>query len=64
VRRCGKSTLFEMYQESLIKEGISKDCIHSLNLGDIDNEPLKNYKKLYEHIKSKLVANKMNYVFI
>jgi predicted AAA+ superfamily ATPase len=66
VRRRGKSTFFEMYQESLIKGGVSKDCIHSLNLEDedIDNESLKNYKKLYEHIKSKLVPNKMNHVFI
>ncbi|MDR2436687.1 MAG: AAA family ATPase [Endomicrobium sp.] len=64
VRRCGKSTLFEMYQESLIKGGISKDCIHSLNLEDIDNEPLKNYKILYRYIKNRLIPNKMNYVFI
>jgi predicted AAA+ superfamily ATPase len=36
VRRCGKSTFFEMYQESLIKGGVSKDRIHSLNLEDED----------------------------
>jgi predicted AAA+ superfamily ATPase len=64
VRRCGKSTLLELYQTELIKQGVSPVQIHALNLEDIDNEPLKNYKALYAHLKKRLISGKMNYVFI
>jgi predicted AAA+ superfamily ATPase len=64
VRRCGKSTLFELYQAELIKRGVAPQQIHALNLEDIDNEPLQNYKALYAYFKKRLSASKMNYVFI
>ena len=31
IRRCGKSTLFEIYQDYLINNGVSSDQIISIN---------------------------------
>ncbi len=64
VRRSGKSTLFEIYQNYLLQSGISHKQIISINFEDIDFEELTDYKKLHSFIKSKLNKNKMNYIFL
>jgi predicted AAA+ superfamily ATPase len=64
VRRCGKSTMFELYQEELKRQGVKAKQIQSINLEDLDNEPLKDYHKLYKYITKNLVADKKNYVFL
>ncbi|MDR1195200.1 MAG: ATP-binding protein [Endomicrobium sp.] len=64
VRRCGKSTMFELYQEELKRQGVKAKQIQSINLEDLDNEPLKDYHKLYKHITKNLVPDKKNYVFL
>ena len=64
VRRCGKSTLFELYIDYLRKMGTADSQIISINLEDLENADLLDYKALYNHIKDKLVPDKMNYIFI
>ena len=64
VRRCGKSTLFEIYKDYLLKNGVEKIQIISINFEDMDYEELTDYKKLYEYIKSKIIEDKKNYVFL
>ncbi len=64
VRRSGKSTIFKLYQGELLKSGINKKQIQNINLEDIDNESLLDYKKLYEHVKNNLIPNKKNYIFL
>ena len=64
VRRCGKSTLFEIYKDFLLENGVSKNQIISINFEDMDYEELTDYKKLYEYIKSKMIEDKKNYIFL
>ena len=64
VRRCGKSTLFEIYKDYLLKNGVEKIQIISINFEDMDYEELRDYKKLYEFIKSKMLEDKKNYIFL
>ena len=64
VRRCGKSTLFELYIDCLRKMGTEDRQIISINLEDLENADLLDYKALYSYIKEKLVPDKMNYIFI
>ena len=64
VRRCGKSTLFEIYKDYLLKNGVEKIQIISINFEDMDYEELTDYKKLYEYIKSKIIEDKKNYIFL
>ncbi|MDR3124492.1 MAG: ATP-binding protein [Endomicrobium sp.] len=64
VRRCGKSTLFELYQSELLKYGITNKQIHSINMEDPAYENLLNWKNLYNYINKRLVLGKKNYIFI
>ncbi|MDR1565454.1 MAG: ATP-binding protein [Oscillospiraceae bacterium] len=64
VRRCGKSTLFELYIERLKAEGVLPEQIIFVNLEDEDYSELRDYKKLHEYVKSLILPDKWIYVFI
>ena len=64
VRRCGKSTLFELYIDRLKQMGVEDRQIIFLNLEALENAELLEYQALYRYITSKLVADKKNYIFI
>ena len=53
IRRCGKSTLLEIYQDYLKDNGVEDNKIISINFEDADYEELQDRKKLYEYIKAK-----------
>lgn len=64
IRRCGKSTLLNMYQKYLLKNGINNCQIISINFEDYEFDELKDPKELYQYIKSRLIPNKMVYIFL
>ncbi len=64
IRRCGKSTLLEIYKNYLIEIGIEQEQIISVNLEDLKYNFIKDYMDLYNYINDKLKSNKKNYVFI
>ncbi len=64
IRRCGKSTLLEMFRDYLLKNGVLPEQIISLNFEDFDNEELCDARKLYAYIKEHSVPDKMNYIFL
>lgn len=64
IRRCGKSTLFKLFQQYLLENGVLPEQIQSINLEDINFEELRDYHKLHAHIQSSLIADKMNYIFL
>ncbi|SDB26313.1 hypothetical protein SAMN02910317_01298 [Ruminococcaceae bacterium FB2012] len=64
IRRCGKSTLFELFCQKLISDGVQPEQIIMLNFEDAEYEELCDCKILYEHIKAKLLPDKMNYIFL
>ena len=64
IRRCGKSTLMELFKKYLIKNGIDNSQIISINLEDLRFNFIKNYMDLYNYINEILVEDKKNYVFI
>ncbi len=63
IRRCGKSTLFELYIEYLKSIGIQDNHIISINLENPDNE-FNNYKELYQFVKGQIKDNNQHYVFL
>ena len=63
IRRCGKSTLFELYIDYLKKIGIENNHIISINLENPDNE-FNTYKELYKFVKEQIKDNKQYYVFL
>ena len=64
VRRCGKSTLFDLFIDYLKQEGVQEEQIIRLNLEDAEYDDIDSYKKLYEFIKTRLLPDRMNYIFI
>lgn len=64
VRRCGKSTLFEIYRNYLLDNGVEKNQIISINFEDMEYEEFTDYKRLYEYIKSRMLEDKKNYIFL
>lgn len=64
IRRCGKSTLLKMYRDFLLANGVEEKQITFINLEEKENEKLKQVDNLYGFLKSKLLADKMNYIFI
>ena len=64
IRRCGKSTLFDLYQDYLLETGIEPEQIISINLEDLEYSEIGDYKQLYKHITGKMVRGKMNYIFL
>ena len=64
IRRCGKSTLFELFQDYLIKNGVEPNQIITINFENADFEELTDYKVLYDFLKKKLVKDKMTYIFL
>lgn len=63
IRRCGKSSLYEIYIEYLKENGIDDNHIISINLESPDYE-FANYKELYNFIKEKMTDDKMYYIFL
>ena len=64
VRRCGKSTIFEIYRDYLLAHGVSAEQIIALNFEDLEYEDLTDYKTLYQYVKSRLCPDRMNYIFL
>ena len=63
IRRCGKSTVMEMFRDELLENGVDENQIIFLNFEDYDNKHLRNPDELYSYIKERL-TQKMNYIFL
>ena len=63
IRRCGKSTLFELYIDYLKSTGIDNKHIISINLENPEIE-FNDYKELYMFVKDKIKDEKQYYVFL
>ncbi len=64
VRRCGKSTLFELYIDKLKSDGIAAEQIIYINLEDVDYADLLDYQQLHQYVKTRMLQDKWTYVFI
>jgi predicted AAA+ superfamily ATPase len=64
IRRCGKSTMFELYQDYLTQNGVSAEQIIAVNLEDGDYRNIRTAEKLYEYVSERLIDDKKNYVFL
>jgi predicted AAA+ superfamily ATPase len=64
IRRSGKTTLFKIYIDHLYSLGINKNQIIFLNLEHYQFFSLHTFVALHEYIDSRLILDKMNYVFI
>ena len=63
IRRCGKSTLLEMFQEEL-KSSTEQSQIISINFEDMANRNLLTAETLYEYLEKWIDKEKMNSIFL
>ena len=63
IRRCGKSTLFELFINYLKETGVKDDQIIMINLEDVDYN-FESYKELYDYVNKKIDSKKNYYVFL
>ena len=67
IRRCGKSTLFDLYEEYLLNNGVTPEQIIHINFEESDDEKYKDIKThsdLYNYVKDRLIKDKMTYVIL
>ena len=63
IRRCGKSTIMEIYRDWLMEHGIEEKQIVYINFEDFDFFELRDPMRLFEYMKSKILKDKNMYVF-
>ena len=64
IRRCGKSTLFDLYEEYLLNNGVKQENIIRINFESPEFIELWDWLALYRFIKERLQANTMNYILL
>lgn len=64
VRRCGKSTLFTLFQQELLENGIKPENIIQINFEQPDFMNITDSEQLYEYLKPKLKVSGTKYVFL
>ncbi len=64
IRRCGKSTIFEMFQNYLKEQGVDEEQIIIVNLEDGDFREIRTSKELYDYVTNRLIKDKKNYIFL
>ncbi len=63
VRRSGKSTLLLMFRDYLLNNNVSEENIIHINFESAVYDNIKDYKDLYDEIKSK-ISNKKTYILL
>lgn len=64
IRRCGKSTLMEQFQDYLLEDGIRENQIIAVNLEDYAFEELLDPRKLHAYVLERLPKSGKAYVFL
>lgn len=64
VRRCGKSTLMDLYKSCLLEQGVANEQIISINFEDYDYIDLLEPRNFYAYVKERILSDgRMTYFF-
>ena len=64
MRRCGKSTLLDMFEEELIKVGISVNSIIRINFESMKYDQIKDYNILYNYLLERIDKESRTYILL
>ncbi len=64
VRRCGKSTLLQLYKDYLFNNGIDSKQVISINFDDYKYYDLLDTKALHTYIDERIIENEKMYIFL
>jgi len=62
IRRCGKSTLLDLFEDYLIEDGIQKENIIHMNMESLRYRDYTDHISFYEYVSGKIVSGKKNYL--
>ena len=57
IRRCGKSSLLDLFDQYLLNNGISKSNIIHMNLESLRYRDLKDYLSFYDYVSERISSN-------
>ena len=64
MRRCGKSTLMDLYKSCLLEQGVANEQIISINFEDYDYIDLLEPRNFYAYVKERILSDgRMTYCF-
>ncbi len=64
IRRCGKSSILDLFMEQLRESGVNDNRITHINFEDLLNEKYHDYKVLHDFLQSAVVKGEMNYIIL
>ena len=64
IRRCGKTTLFELFRKQLVESGLAADRIIAINFEDPDCASFAGWREAWEFIKPNIKPDGRTYVFL
>lgn len=62
IRRCGKSSLLDLFHQYLIDNGVSDENIVHMNLESLQFRHLLNYIDFYEYVSNRIAENGKTYL--
>ena len=62
LRRCGKSTLLDLFKDYLLESGVPNECIVHMNMESLRYREYTDYITLYDYVSAMIVKGKKNYL--
>ncbi len=64
MRRCGKSTLLDLFERHLLEDGVPQELIVHMDFESMLYEDLKDHRALYGHIVARIPKDRRSYVLL
>ena len=64
IRRSGKSVILKLLKENLLEKEVDENQIIYLNFESLEFSDIDSEKKLYSHIKERIIKNKRSYILL
>ena len=62
IRRCGKSTLLDLFEDYLLEQNIPKENILHMNMESLRYRNILNYDTFYDFVSNNIVEGEKNYL--
>ena len=62
IRRCGKSSILDLFHQYLVENGVSSDNIVHMNLESLKYRNLTDYLSFYDYVSERIVKDERNYL--
>ena len=62
IRRCGKSSILDLYHQYLVDDGVSEDNIIHMNLESLKYRKLTDYLSFYDYVSERIVKDERTYL--